>query len=55
MHSAPIHVRRATVNEAPIVIDLAQRLFIELGGFQIGEQAALVAQGSSYHLRLPLA
>ena len=46
MHSAPIHVRQATVNEAPIVIDLAQRLFIELGGFQTGEQAALVALGA---------
>jgi len=46
MHSADIHVRQATVNDASIVIDLAQRLFIELGGFQKGDSAALVVLGA---------
>jgi GNAT superfamily N-acetyltransferase len=46
MTSAPIHVRQATVDDAPIVIDLAQRLLSELGGFQTGDPAALVAFGA---------
>jgi GNAT superfamily N-acetyltransferase len=46
MPSALIYVRQATVNDAPIVIDLAQRLFIELGGFQTGDPAALVTLGA---------
>lgn len=42
MSTAPFQVRQATVNEAPIVIDLVQRLLTELGGFQTDEQAALL-------------
>lgn len=43
MPSPSIHVRRATVEEAPIVTDLAQHLLAELGGFQTGDLAALIS------------
>lgn len=46
MASASIHVRQATVKDTSIVIDLAQRLFLELGGFQAGDLEALVALGA---------
>ena len=43
MSSLSIRVRRASVDDAPLVTDLAQRLLTELGGFQIGDPAALVS------------
>ena len=43
MSSPLIHVRQAAVDDAPIVIDLTQRLLIELGGFQTGDPEALIA------------
>ncbi len=36
MLSQPIEVYRATVTDVAVVIDLAQRLLTELGGFQTG-------------------
>lgn len=46
MPSAPIHVRQATVNDVATVVDLAQRLLNELGGFQTSESAALAELGA---------
>ena len=43
MPSPSIHVYRATVDDAPVVSDLAQRLLTELGGFQTGDLAALIS------------
>ncbi len=37
MFSQPLEVRRATVDDVPVVADLARRLLGELGGFQTGE------------------
>jgi GNAT superfamily N-acetyltransferase len=39
MFSQPFEVRRATVDDVPVVADLARRLPGELGGFQTGEAA----------------
>lgn len=36
MFSQPIEVHQADVSDAGVVVDLAQRLLDELGGFQIG-------------------
>src|SRR2546428_698583 len=43
MSSLPICVRRATVDDAPTVSALAQRLLTELGGFPLGDPEALVS------------
>lgn len=39
MLSHPIEVRQATQADAPVVVELAQRLLSELGGFQTGPVA----------------
>jgi GNAT superfamily N-acetyltransferase len=47
MLSQPIEVYRATVTDVAVVVDLAQRLLTELGGFQTGsvtEQEAFCRQ-----------
>lgn len=38
-----VHVRRATLDDAPLVTSLAQRLLSELGGFQTGDSADLIS------------
>lgn len=43
MHSTPIRIYQATVEDAPIINELVQRLLTELGGFHSGEQRDTVA------------
>jgi GNAT superfamily N-acetyltransferase len=43
MHSTPIRIYQAAVDDAPIINELVQRLLAELGGFHRGEQRDTVA------------
>ena len=43
MQQQPISIRRATTHDAPIVIDMVQRLLLELGGFQAFDTPATLA------------
>jgi GNAT superfamily N-acetyltransferase len=43
MSFSSLSVRQATVEDTPVVTDLAQRLLSELGGFPPGEPAALIS------------
>lgn len=43
MQQQPIHIRRANIPDAPIVVDMVQRLLRELGGFQAFDTSAMIA------------
>ena len=43
MQQQSSHIRRAGVSDAPIVVDMVQRLLLELGGFQAFNTSTTVA------------